>query len=70
MEEYQKNDKISTVEEKESFMKTFSSQEAELYNLKRNLKRTDMEKFRLFTLMLRRNDMFKRAKIYPNNSTE
>lgn len=71
MKEYQKNKQASRVEEKEPFMKTFSSQEeAELYNLKRDLNRSDMEKFRLFTLMLRRNAMFKRAKIYKNNSSD
>jgi hypothetical protein len=71
MKEYQKNKQASRVEEKEPFMKTFLSQEeAELYNLKRDLNRSDMEKFRLFTLMLRRNAMFKRAKIYKNNSSD
>lgn len=71
MKEYKKNDQASGVEKKEPFMKTFSSQEeAELYNLKRDLNRSDMEKFRLFTLMLRRNAMFKRAKIYKNNSSD
>lgn len=68
MEEYQKNDKISTVEEKESFMKTFSSQEeAELYNLKRNLRRKDMEKFQMFCRMLRIGKMLSSAKIIKNS---
>jgi hypothetical protein len=31
--------------------------------LRENIYRSDMEKFRLFTRMLRRNAMFKRAKI-------
>lgn len=54
-------------EDGEPFMKTFSSQEeAELYRLKRDVNRSDMEKFRLFTLMLRRNALYKRAKISNN----
>ncbi|MDH7462035.1 hypothetical protein QEG73_12130 [Chitinophagaceae bacterium 26-R-25] len=31
--------------------------------LREDIYRSDMEKFRLFTRMLRRNEMFKRAKI-------
>jgi hypothetical protein len=49
MKEYQKEDHVSKVEEGEPFMKTFSSkEEADMYNLKRNLELTDIEKFRLF----------------------
>jgi hypothetical protein len=60
---YEENKKNSTVHE-EAFMKTFSSQEeAELYRLKRDMERSDIEKFLLFTSMLRRNAMYKRAKI-------
>lgn len=52
-----------------TFMRTFSSQEeAELYRLKRDMERSDIEKFRLFTRMLRRNAMFKKAKISSNSS--
>ena len=71
MKSYKKNKHKSKVEEKEAFMKTFSSQEeADLYNLKRDIERPDMEKFKLFCLMLRRNAMFKRAKIYPNTTSD
>lgn len=38
-------------------------QETELERLKRDIYRSDMEKFLLFTQMLRRNTMLKKAKI-------
>ena len=64
MKKYQENDKISGAEEKEPFMKTFFSQEeAELYNMKRNLKMNDMEKFRMFCRMMRIGKMLSSAKI-------
>ncbi len=37
--------------------------EAEIERLKRDIYRPDMEKFRLFTKMLRRNAIFKKAVI-------
>ena len=67
MKDNQENRYSSRAEE--PFMKTFSSkEEADLYNLKRDLEMNDMEKFRLFCQMLRRAHMFKRAKIYRNNT--
>ena len=65
MKKYEENKEVSTVQEGDSaFMKTFSSQEeAELYRLKRDVNRSDKEKFLLFTTMLRRNALYKRAKI-------
>lgn len=48
----------------EPFMRTFSSQEeAELYRLKRDMNRSDMEKFRLFCRMIRIGKMLSSAKI-------
>jgi hypothetical protein len=70
MKKYEENKKVSTVQESdETFMKTFSSQEeAELYRLKRDMNRSDMDKLLLFTNMLRRNVMFNKAKIITNNT--
>lgn len=64
MKEYRKDDNVSKVEEGEPFMKTFSSQEdAELYNLKRDIEKPDIEKFRLFCRMLRIGKMLSTTKI-------
>lgn len=51
--------------------RTFSSQEeADLFRLKRDMNRSDMEKFLLFTQMLRTNAMYKKAKISNNTTGE
>jgi hypothetical protein len=64
MKEYQEHDNVSKVEDGEPFMKTFSSQEeAELYNLKKDIERSDIEKFRFFCRMLRIGKMLSSAKI-------
>ncbi len=62
---YKKEDiDVSKVSEPEYFIKTFSSQEeAELYNLKENLAKSDMEKFQLFCRMMRIGKMLSSAKI-------
>jgi hypothetical protein len=62
---YKKEDiNVSKVSEPEYFIKTFSSQEeAELYNLKENLAKSDMEKFQLFCRMMRIGKMLSSAKI-------
>jgi len=67
---YKENSSISVAAEEEpAYMTTFSSQEeAELYRLKRDMNRSDMDKFRLFTQMLRRNAMYKRASISDNTT--
>ena len=59
------NKKVSMVEEPATpYMKTFSSQEeAERYNMIENIKKTDMEKFRLFCRMMRIGKMLSSAKI-------
>ena len=57
---------INTTKNNESapFLKIFSSQEeAELYNLKMNLAKSDMEKFHLFCRMMRIGKMLSSAKI-------
>lgn len=55
---------VSRVEEDEPFMMTFSSQdEAGLYQLKKDMNRSDMEKFRLFCRMFRVGKMLSSAKI-------
>lgn len=47
------------------YMKTFSSQEeAERYNMIKDLEKTDMEKFQSFCSMLRMQQIYRRAKIY------
>jgi hypothetical protein len=70
MKQYEENKTVSVVREEEPFMKTFSSQEeAELYRLKRDVNRSDMEKFKLFANMLRRNAMYRRAKISDNKNS-
>jgi hypothetical protein len=60
-----KNNNSSNAEEPASpYIKTFSSQEeAERYNMIENLKKTDMEKFRLFCRMMRIGKMLSSAKI-------
>jgi len=65
MAKYKKEDiEISKVSEPEPFIKTFSSQEeAELYNLKESLAKSDMEKFHLFCRMMRIGKMLSSAKI-------
>lgn len=63
MKEYEKNDKISTVQEG-PVMKTFSSQEdAERYNMIEVLKKTDIERFEMFCRMMRIGKMLSSAKI-------
>jgi len=56
---------VSQVQDGEhTFMKTFSSrEEAELYRLKRDMERSDIEKFHLFCRMLRIGKMLSSAKI-------
>lgn len=65
MEKYEENKKNSTVQEpEEPFMRTFSSQEeAELFRLKRDMNRSDMDKFHLFCRMIRIGKMLSSAKI-------
>ena len=64
MKDYKHNDNTSKVEEKEPFMRKFSSQEeAELFNLKSDLEKSDMEKFRMFCRMMRVGKMLSSAKI-------
>ena len=65
MKQANKRKEISIVEEPATpYMKTFSSQEeAERYNMIENLKKTDMEKFRLFCRMMRIGKMLSSAKI-------
>lgn len=64
MKKDEQKDPIFRVEEDEPFMMTFSSQdEAELYRLKKDINRSDMEKFRLFCRMIRIGKMLSSAKI-------
>lgn len=47
------------------YMRTFSSQEeAEKFNMIRDLQKTDTEKFRSLCNMLRLQKLYRRAKIY------
>jgi hypothetical protein len=46
------------------YTKASSPEEAEKIRLKRDMHRSDMEKLKLFIQMLRRNAMYKKAKIY------
>jgi hypothetical protein len=68
MKKYEKNKTVSEVNEGESpFIRTFSSQEeAEEYRRRIDIWRSDKEKLLLFTQMLRRNALYKKAKIYNN----
>lgn len=65
MKQYEENKKVSMVrEDEEPFMMTFSSQEeAELYRLKKNMEKSDMEKFHSFCRMVRIGKMLSSAKI-------
>jgi hypothetical protein len=56
---------MSLAEQKSSrgSTQTMSDPESETERLRRDIFRSDMEKFQLFTQMLRTNAMFKRAKI-------
>ena len=64
MKQYKNNDKVSKVEETEPFIKTFSSQEeGELYNLKKDIEKSDMEKFQMFCRMMRIGKMLSSDKI-------
>ena len=57
------NDKFQEKAE-QPFMKTFSSQEeAELFRLKRDIERSDMEKFQMFCRMIRIGKMLSAAKV-------
>lgn len=47
-----------------SYAKASSPEEAEILKLKRDMHRSDMEKLKLFIQMLRRNAMYKKAKVY------
>lgn len=50
-------------EDQAPYMKTFSSQEeAELYRLKKNIQKSDMEKFQMFCRMMRIGKMLSSAK--------
>jgi hypothetical protein len=63
MKKYGKSGQISRVEE-EPFMITFASQEeADLYRLRKDMNRSDMEKFLLFCRMMRIGKMLSTAKI-------
>ncbi|MFV0605926.1 MAG: hypothetical protein ACK5NK_08815 [Niabella sp.] len=64
---YKIDETLATVKEPGvSFMKTFSSQEeAELYRLKKNLERTDMERFEMLCKMMRIGKM-----LTPKSLTE
>lgn len=47
------------------YMRTFSSQEeAERFNMIENVEKSDMEKFKLFCEMLRREAKYRNAKIH------
>lgn len=47
------------------YLKIFSSQEeAEQFNILRNVEMSDMDKFKLFCNMLRMERIYKKAKIY------
>ncbi len=65
MATYKKEDiEVAKVSEPMPFIKTFSSQEeAELYNLKENLAKSDMEKFHLFCRMMRIGKMLSSAAV-------
>jgi len=65
MEKQEGNEKVSKMQERqEPFMMTFSSQEeAELYRLKRDMERSDMEKFHMFCRMIRIGKMLSSAKV-------
>ena len=65
MQNEDKDHKLPMVEEPGSpYMKTFSSQEeAERYNMIEDLKKTDMERFRLLCRMMRIGKMLSSAKI-------
>jgi hypothetical protein len=72
MKEAGKHNNISKVEEPVTpYMKTFSSQdEAEKYNMIKDLEKTDMEKFQSFCSMLRMQRIYSRAKIYDIKDTK
>jgi hypothetical protein len=65
MEKHEGNEKIPKVDGgQEPFMRTFSSQEeAELYRLKRDVERSDMDKFHMFCRMIRIGKMLSSAKV-------
>lgn len=64
MEKHNKVSVSKVQERQEPFMKTFSSQEeAELYRLKRDMEKSDMEKLHIFCRMLRIGKMLSSAKI-------
>ena len=59
------NDVLKGEETVTPYMRTFSSQEeAERYNMIKDLEKTDMEKFQSFCSMLRMQRVYARAKIY------
>ncbi|WP_008586476.1 hypothetical protein [Niabella soli] len=64
---YTKNDNpLPLLQEPGAVMKTFSSQEeAELYRLKRNLARTDMERFQVMCRLIRVGKMLSRPLTGP-----
>ena len=69
MEKHDGDKKMSKMQERrQPFMMTFSSrEEAELYHLKRDMERSDMEKFQMFCRMVRIGKMLSSAKITGKN---
>jgi len=66
MNQKDKKNKESILEEPQSpYLKTFSSQEeAERFNIMRNVEMSDMDKFKSFCDMLRMERIYKNAKVY------
>lgn len=64
MDGQKQTDKIEKQNDQQIFMRTFSSQEeAELFRLKKDMERSDMEKFHMFCRMIRIGKMLSPAKI-------
>lgn len=64
MKKDEQKESISRPEGKEPFIMHFSSQEeAESYQLKKDMSRSDMEKFKLYCRMMRIGKMLSSAKI-------
>jgi hypothetical protein len=66
MKKGEEKKEMSMVEETGvTYMRTFSSQEeAERFNMVKDLEKSDMEKFQSFCNMLRMQKIYSRAKIY------
>jgi hypothetical protein len=64
MDSNKQTDEVEKQESQQAFMRTFSSQEeAELFRLKRDMERSDIEKFHMFCRMIRIGKMLSPAKI-------